>query len=1024
MQMPAVSALVRDVTAAVRNASATPVNVYSESLERNRFTGDDARLVALLSQRYSTDKPDLVVAIAAPSVGFVIRHRADLFPGIPLIYSFIDARMALELRNEPGVSGVSVQSGFLELSDLALKLHPKARHVVVVSGTSEFDQGWEASYRRAAGPLEARASIEYLGGSGLPELLGELATLPDDSLILYLSLTRDGKGAVFVPRDVLAMIRRVSRVPIYAPSSTYMGVGAVGGPVMDLEQHGKAVGRMAARALGGEAVSAIKAETTPSVVVFDQRELNRFGISERLLPEGARILYRENSWSVNKGWILGLLTLVAAQTFLIIALVTQHRKRAALQRNLDARLTFGTLLSDVSTALNAVPLRSLDATIRSVLERLSQYFDVDKVAVLDTSVNPAVCRAHDGSPLAERALAAACVLVEGPFASLRLASYQPLTLSPATLPVDAARERALLEHAGVQSLGMVAMEVGGQLLGVLCCISESQRTEWTADAQQQLRTVAEVVASALQRQATAAAVSESDRLRGAVLSSLSAQISVLDRNGRIIAVNDAWTEFGRANGVRDEATISPGVNYLDVCRRAVADGAPAAGEALEGIQAVCDGRREQFVHDYSCDSPDQGRRFEMRVVPLRRPEGGVVVTHRDSTMERRHEAALRESEHRFRLLADTLPVGVWMAGPDGACIYVNRTWLEWTGRELEREQGDGWRERVHVEDLPRVTQAFSIGLSGQRPFSIEFRLQRADGRFRWVFQTVCPRRDDAGNVLGFVGGCIDITARFESQARLRELSGRLIHAQEEERRRVAAELHDDLQQRMALLAIELEGLSLGRPLGGREDVMTQARRLLKKTNEISSEMHRISHRLLPAKLKTLGLLSAVEGYCKEMAQQGLRVVFSNGGVTDAIPEDVALCVFRVLQEALQNVLKHAGTADAHVALSTAGGNLHLEVTDTGRDFEPDADLAGGGLGLLSMRERLRLVGGDITVLSATASGTKVLVLVPLAPEQRPASFPGTDDSSAQLAPAATDHCAALDDVRGAPLNGSPTRETP
>jgi PAS domain S-box-containing protein len=1021
LETPALAIVIRDAVAALREASAGPVNVNTESLERSRFPGDDQRLLSLFRERYLAERPDLVIALCAPAVEFVLRYRDEVFRGVPVLYAFVDERMVHDLQIPASVSGVALRTDFLGLSDLAMRLHPKARRIVVAAGTSEFDRGWVASFRRISPQLEGRVAIRYLTEGTLPELLGELATLPADSLILFVSMTRDREGSVYVPRDVLDMVRRVSQAPIYGPILTYMGHGVVGGALMDVEAHGKALGTMAVRALAAGS-SGQPPQVTAGRLVFDWRELNRFGIAVSALPTGAQVLYRQDEWAFRTSWVLAILFLFAAQTALIVALVAQRRKRTALQQSLDDRLCFGTLLSDVSTALNAVPLRSLDGTIRSVLERVRHYFEVDNAAILDASASPMSCRLCAGAGPNSRALAAACALAETPFGALKLASFQPLVLgSPDDLPRDPAVERALL-GAGVQSLAMVAMEVGGHVLGVLCCLSHTRPTSWPAEPQQQLRTLAEVLANAVQRQQTATGILESDRLKGAILSSMSAHITVLDRHGEIIAVNDAWTAFGWANGVRDEAAISPGVNYLDVCRRAATDGAPGAQEALDGILAVCGARSQSFELEYRCDTPDIERWFDMKVVPLRRPEGGVVVTHRETTEQRRHEIALRESEERFRHLADALPVGVWVADLEARCLYVNRTWLAWTGRPLEREVGDGWAERIHANDADRAVRVFKEAVAARQPFSTEFRLQRPDGRFRWVLNHGRPRYDDGGNVLGYVGGCIDMTERFEAQTQLRELSGRLITAQEEERRRVARELHDDLQQRLALLAIELEGMALGRPLGGRAGWAAQARRLWTRTNEISTDVHRISHRLLPFKLETLGLLTTVESYCRDTAEQGLRTVFAHDNVPASVPDDVALCLFRVVQESLRNVVKHSGSAEAHVSLGGSDGSLTLVITDFGRGFDPDASTAGGGLGLLSMRERLRLLGGDLKVTSAVGAGTRIEARVPVAKERKTIDSSGAAPEDGDGPQAA--HAADVAPVRDQEHTGSSVTETP
>jgi PAS domain S-box-containing protein len=984
LAMPGLAATVREASSELQARAQGAVNIYTESLDRSRFPGDDRRLLELLAGRYSGRRPDVVITLAIPALNFALKYRDQLFPGTPILYSIVDERMAAAFSSQPLTSGVAYQADLLALTDLALKLHPNVRRVAVAGGVSEFDREWQASYKQIAPRLESRAAIRYLTDSTLAELLGEIATLPDDALVIYLTMTSDRDRVVYAPRDVMDMIRRVAAVPVYSPSGSYVGHGAVGGPVFDIEAHGKAVGRMAARILSGEPIGAIKPEVTPSRLAFDSRELIRFGVTESLLPAGAEVLFRPSDLPIHRGWIVAVAALFAAQTALIVALVVQRRKSAALQRSLDDRLGFGTLLSDVSTALNAVPLRSLEGTIRSVLERIRQHFDVDDLAILDTAVRPVSCRAHAGAEPAGPSLAAAAALVETSFGSVRLASLQPLVLASLDdLPRDAGVERQMLADAGVTSLAVVAMEVGGQVLGVLCGLSRARQAAWTAEQQQQLRTLAEVLANALQRQETAAEVSGSDRLKGAILSSMAAHITVLDRRGEIIAVNDAWMDFGRANGLYEETSISPGSNYLTVCERAAAGGDDSAREALEGIRAVCDAKTKVFELEYRCDGTDAERWFHMKVAPLRRPEGGVVVTHREVTDDRRRELALRESERRFRVLADALPVGVWMGGLDGRCTYVNRTWLEWTGRPLDRELGDGWTDRVHPDDVRQAVRSVLEAIASRRPCSAEFRLQGRDGKYRWLLNHVRPRQDEAGEAVGFVAGCTDMTERLESQARLHELSGRLIRAQEEERRRVARELHDDLQQRLALLAIEIEGMSLGRPVGRRSDRAGEARRLWTQTNEIASEVHRIAHRLLPMKLETLGLLRTAESYCRDIGQEGVRVVFSPNNVPAEVPDEAALTVFRALQEALRNVVKHSGSGEAHVALTGDERWLTLVVTDTGRGFEPDGAAAGDGLGLLSMRERLRLIGGEISIRSGVGAGTRVEVRVPVGRAAQP-----------------------------------------
>jgi signal transduction histidine kinase len=230
---------------------------------------------------------------------------------------------------------------------------------------------------------------------------------------------------------------------------------------------------------------------------------------------------------------------------------------------------------------------------------------------------------------------------------------------------------------------------------------------------------------------------------------------------------------------------------------------------------------------------------------------------------------------------------------------------------------------------------------------------------------------------------IDITDRkqavadlHESQSELRQLSGSLIDAQETERRRIARELHDDFSQSLALLAIQIDMLKQapGTPaeLTGRVDGVS------KRVKALSTAIHTLSHELHPLKLEQLGLVAAVRGLCQELAENhDLRVQFESRGSIEKVPPDAALCLYRIAQEALRNVVKHSGTTTAAVGLESTGGLLVLRVSDHGRGFDPALKDGRGGLGLLSMRERLRLVGGELAIESQPCGGTRVEARVPV-----------------------------------------------
>ncbi len=170
---------------------------------------------------------------------------------------------------------------------------------------------------------------------------------------------------------------------------------------------------------------------------------------------------------------------------------------------------------------------------------------------------------------------------------------------------------------------------------------------------------------------------------------------------------------------------------------------------------------------------------------------------------KRAEQTLRESEERFRLVANSAPSLIWMAGTDKHCNFFNQGWLNFTGRPIQEELGDGWVSGVHPDDVQRCLEFYSDSFEARAEFEMEYRLLRADGDYRWIVDRGVPRFASDGTFCGYIGSCVDITDRKLFEESLHALSGRLINAQEEERARIARELHDDFSQRLALLGIGL-----------------------------------------------------------------------------------------------------------------------------------------------------------------------------------------------------------------------------
>jgi signal transduction histidine kinase len=262
-------------------------------------------------------------------------------------------------------------------------------------------------------------------------------------------------------------------------------------------------------------------------------------------------------------------------------------------------------------------------------------------------------------------------------------------------------------------------------------------------------------------------------------------------------------------------------------------------------------------------------------------------------------------------------------------------------------------------------------------------------RYKWQFSSLAAICLVQGGLITFLLVQRDRQQRAEKQRRhaesqleanreeLRKLAGQILGAQELERRRIARELHDDFGQGLALLSVELD-LLRQRSEGISPEAQARMEAMSGRVKELSSSIHDLSHQLHPMKLEQLGLVAAMRGLTKEIAQSHkLPIDFRPEEVPAAIPPDVALCLYRVTQEALRNVVRHSGATSATVVVSALDSRLSVSVTDNGKGFHYDGANSTGGLGLVSMRERLRLAGGELAVSSQDGEGTRLEAFIPL-----------------------------------------------
>ena len=328
-----------------------------------------------------------------------------------------------------------------------------------------------------------------------------------------------------------------------------------------------------------------------------------------------------------------------------------------------------------------------------------------------------------------------------------------------------------------------------------------------------------------------------------------------------------------------------------------------------------------------------------------------------------------------------------MSDPNKLCSYFNQSWLEFTGRSMEQELGMGWLEGVHAQDVQGCINTYTQFFDRRERFSMEYRLRRHDGEYRWVLDIGAPRFNDDSSFAGYVGCCMDITDLKQARATVIEFSGRLLRAGEEERARIARELHDDINQRLALLANGLQEAEQAAAADKDRSRSQGLHVLWQMTNEIATDIQHMSHQLHPSKLHYLGLASTVRQLCNEFAQQHkIEIECIVKSLPDDLDENVSLNLFRTVQESLRNAVKHSQAHHVKVELTCQSNVVHLLVSDDGVGFDPEERRADHGLGLVSMRERLRSVGGEFSIWSKPFHGTVVEAKVPVATKRAPSEL--------------------------------------
>lgn len=469
---------------------------------------------------------------------------------------------------------------------------------------------------------------------------------------------------------------------------------------------------------------------------------------------------------------------------------------------------------------------------------------------------------------------------------------------------------------------------------------------------------------------------EAERLSDSILNSLIANVAVLNSDGTIFATNEVWDRFALQNGEPPRSAVAPSNNYLQVCQRAAAEGNSDAQIALRGIQDVLEGHRSFFHFEYPCHFANEKRWFLMNAAPLKGNAGGAVVTHTDITDRKLAEIALQTSESTIRSLLASAAQSVLAMGADGKIVFVNGNG--------EKMFGYG-RDELIGKPLELVIPASPSGQGARqsRPVgpALDIEACRRDGTTFPVEIIFSAIETPQGKLtIAFVS---DITQRRvmeqTAEAHVKEvqaLAANLLKAQEEERRRVSRELHDQICQQLASLAIDMGGL-VSHPETS-EHTQRELKVLQTRVVKASDETRHIAYELHSSVLDDLGLVASLQDLTDEFSKTTkIGVKFKHSALPASIPREIASCIYRVAHESVQNVIKHAKAKYVSLSLRARKGSVILAISDNGDGFSLQAVKGRGGLGLIGIEERVRLVGGKLLIETQPGDGTKIAIEIPL-----------------------------------------------
>ncbi|WP_166301121.1 sensor histidine kinase [Bradyrhizobium sp. 2S1] len=334
--------------------SPQPLEIDADFLDlaRNTDAEYESRVAMFLRLKYGKRPPDVVITLGSAALPFIVRHRDDIAPNVPVVFTSVSPQTHNALRLPANIVGIISEFNLDKTLALAERLQPDASRLFVVSGSGDVDRRWQSIARKTIEDRERKFEVTYLFDRSYAKLIEEVSNIPGDAIVIYLTMFADSERNAFVPAQVAGSLAAVSPAPLYAPYDTYIGNGIVGGFVENFESVGVRAADLTLQILAGNDSAAIAPQPDPGQAYrVDYRAMVRWKLQESRLPPHTTVLFKEPTiWTEFRGTVIAAIVIVAVQSLIVGALLAQRRRRfraETLLRESEERMTFAAAAANI-----------------------------------------------------------------------------------------------------------------------------------------------------------------------------------------------------------------------------------------------------------------------------------------------------------------------------------------------------------------------------------------------------------------------------------------------------------------------------------------------------------------------------------------------------------------------------------------------------------------------------------------------------------------------------------------------------